>query len=112
MQTACGSQVTNKRAGIFLLLVLALWLAGIFPSLAEGGPQIGEIVEKSLTAYGGKDALMQLASGAVIYGKKTNAAGETVGYREVKKGNKWRIDVDPSPGSDAAAEIFAFDGSF
>ncbi len=94
---------------------------------------IEALITKALTAYGGKDALLQLDASQICFGKQLNAGdGETSQHavRIVRKGSRWRIDFDapeesaqppqdpnnPNPNPDqtakpaSAGKVTAFDG--
>jgi len=74
---------------------------------------VSEIVDKSFTAYGGKEALEQIDYLSVVNGKQITTAGgirTELGYRCARKNGKWRIDLErlpekaPENASDSAAD--------
>lgn len=61
---------------------------------------VSEIVDKTFTAYGGKEALEQIDYLSVVNGKQisTVAGNRTeLGYRCARKNGKWRIDLERLP---------------
>lgn len=66
-------------------------------------PTVEALISKALTAYGGKEALLQLDASQICFGKQLNvAAGESNQHavRIMRKGSRWRIDFDaPEEGS-------------
>lgn len=58
---------------------------------------IEALITKALTAYGGKDALLQLDASQICFGKQINSQeGENSEHavRIARKGSRWRIDFD------------------
>ena len=84
-------------------------------------PDVGEIIAKSLTAYGGKAALGQLLDSSSFFGKKSEPGGTPQPYRHLHKGTRWRTDVEADASGavadagtaspSARTETSAFDGT-
>ena len=67
------------------------------PSEASGEksePTVADIVSKTLTAYGGKDALAQVITSSTLFGKQFQTGGGSQAYRHLRKGSRWRTDVE------------------
>lgn len=61
---------------------------------------VSEIVDKTFTAYGGKEALEQIDYLSVVNGKQISTVGAKrteLGYRCARKNGKWRIDLERLP---------------
>jgi predicted aspartyl protease len=65
-------------------------------------PSLDDIVGKALTAYGGKEALGQVISGSSFFGKKSSPGAPGVAYRHVRKGDRWRTDVETAAATPSA----------
>ncbi|MBC7997319.1 MAG: hypothetical protein IAF58_05230, partial [Leptolyngbya sp.] len=106
------------------LLVPLLVCAVMFPAVVtlaaeDAASEAGEeeeasaesVVQKSITAYGGKDALEQIDMLSVVNGKLITTKGSRIeqGYRCARKNGKWRVDLERSrsaavaPPADSAA---------
>lgn len=57
-------------------------------------PAVADVIGKSLTAYGGRDALADLMNSASYFGKQSSPGSEGLAYRHVRKGVRWRTDVE------------------
>lgn len=55
---------------------------------------IDQIMEKALTAYGGRDAIQQIVNGANFFGKQMAPGSQPLAYRHVRKDKRWRTDVE------------------
>ncbi len=100
-----------------VLLTLPLSLSASLPAAqAEAGassssttdasePTIEDVLEKALTAYGGKAALQQVDAASIAYGRQILALDREhpLSYRNCQKGSHWRIDLD-STQANAKAE--------
>lgn len=67
-----------------------------------------DIVQKALTAYGGKESLAQVVAGSTLVGKKiteTDSGKVEAGYRCMRKGDKWRLDIEAAPAGSPAADL-------
>lgn len=94
--------LTDVRFLVLTLLVCAL----IFPAAVtfaqdaeeEEDVTAEDVVQKSLTAYGGKDALEQIDMLSIVNGKLITTKGSRIeqGYRCARKNGKWRIDLEQS----------------
>ncbi|HEY9714238.1 MAG TPA: retroviral-like aspartic protease family protein, partial [Chroococcales cyanobacterium] len=65
-------------------------------------PTLSEVVEKALTAYGGKASLNQMLVNVTFFG--TQSGGDNprpLTFRRMRKGEKWRIDLDPAETTEA-----------
>ncbi|HNB20960.1 MAG TPA: retropepsin-like aspartic protease, partial [Candidatus Melainabacteria bacterium] len=87
---------------IFVLMALLplLPLAALAQEEESADLTVSEIVDKTFTAYGGKEALEQIDYLSVVNGKQisTVAGNRTeLGYRCARKNGKWRIDLERLP---------------
>jgi tetratricopeptide (TPR) repeat protein len=76
---------------------------------------VDDIVEKALTAYGGRSRLAEFASDASITGELTQAkqASAPSLYKYVRKYGRWRVDVESANASsgDKLVHTTGFDGT-
>jgi predicted aspartyl protease len=73
-----------------------------------------DIVEKALTAYGGRTKLVEFASDSSITGQLTPAkpGAASSPYKYVRKYGRWRVDVEcESTSGENQVHITAFDGT-
>lgn len=70
--------------------------AGSPSGSASGAAEISlpDLIDKALTAYGGKESLAQSVEQATIHGRQTYADGSTGTFRFVRKMSRWRIDLE------------------
>ncbi|HEY9788454.1 MAG TPA: aspartyl protease family protein [Candidatus Obscuribacterales bacterium] len=102
----------DKYGSFKLALTLVLLLSALVFQVATAAAEqakvelsIAELVQKSLTAYGGKEALAQLQAASTINGHQiTERDGKRVerDYRVVRKGDKWRLDLEAGLGDRTA----------
>jgi len=64
------------------------------PAAGEQEATLDDIISKALTAYGGKEAIGQIIAGSSFFGKKSSPGAAGVAYRHVRKGDRWRTDVE------------------
>lgn len=87
----------------------------VAPAADAKEPTLDEVVGKALTAYGGKDALAKLINNATFFGKQLQPGGASQAYRHLRKGTRWRTDVESNsadiPSGNAQTETSAFDGT-
>lgn len=87
------------------LLVCTLMFPAVVTLAADEATQEAEeeeeataesVVQKSITAYGGKDALEQIDLLSAVNGKLITTKGSRIeqGYRCARKNGKWRIDLE------------------
>jgi predicted aspartyl protease len=66
--------------------------------------KVNDVVNRALTAYGGRDSLAQLEANSTTFAKQTSSeSGQTLVYRCARKGNRWRIDLETAPVESAGA---------
>ncbi len=98
-----------------LVMVFVLVLSLIFPFVNAAAQEedavelsVSDIVDKTFTAYGGKEALEQIDYLSVVNGRQISLAGgrSELGYRCARKNGKWRIDLErlPEKTEDAAPQ--------
>lgn len=83
-----------------MALLPLLPLAALAQEEESADLTVSEIVDKTFTAYGGKEALEQIDYLSVVNGKQisTVAGNRTeLGYRCARKNGKWRIDLERLP---------------
>lgn len=84
--------------------------AGVGAKQGSDEVKVDDVINRALTAYGGRDSLAQLEANSTAYGKQTSSdSGQTLVYRCERKGNKWRIDLESasSETSDANTDAAA-----
>lgn len=78
---------------------------------------VDDIIEKSLTAYGGRAKLQEFANNCLLSGHITDLkeGGGSLPYKHVRKDGHWRIEkevrLQGGDGSDSSLQVSAFDGS-
>lgn len=73
---------------------------------------VDDLINRALTAYGGREALAALETNSTMYGKESEPnATSSVAYRSVRKGSKWRIDLDSAAAPAASDSAGAGDDS-
>ncbi len=86
------------------VLAQAASVPGADAKVSADEVKVDDLVNRALTAYGGRDALAQLEANSTTYAKQTsNESGQTLVYRCARKGNRWRIDLETAPVETGAA---------
>jgi predicted aspartyl protease/tetratricopeptide (TPR) repeat protein len=110
-----ASAVIHKIAAMVLSLALVFSFGSAVAQEEESAElTVSDIVDKTFTAYGGKEALEQIDYLSVVNGKQISTAGgrTELGYRCARKNGKWRIDLErlpekaevPAPSEKSSAE--------